>query len=92
MAITAVFDIQRMSAAQYDAVIRELEVTGNGNPEGRRFHVASPRGQGWYVVDIWDSPEELQAFGQVLMPLLARHGVDPLPQPTVLPTHNIISS
>ena len=40
------------------------------------------------VYDIWDSPESFQAFGQVLMPILADVGVDP-GQPAVLPAHKL---
>jgi hypothetical protein len=40
------------------------------------------------VYDIWDSPESFQAFGQVLMPILAEVGVDP-GQPAVMPIRKL---
>jgi hypothetical protein len=40
------------------------------------------------VYDIWDSPESFQAFGEVLMPILAEVGVDP-GQPAIMPVHKV---
>jgi hypothetical protein len=40
------------------------------------------------VYDIWDSPESFQAFGQVLMPILADLGVDP-GEPALMPVHEL---
>jgi hypothetical protein len=41
------------------------------------------------VSEIWDSPEQLDAFGQRLMPLLAEVGIDS-GEPELLEIHNII--
>ena len=89
MAITVIFELPRMSAAQYDRALKQLEAKGEGAPKGRLYHVASPSQDGWYVLDVWDSPENLDRFGKVLMPILSGVGVQP-PVPKVLPTHNII--
>jgi hypothetical protein len=42
------------------------------------------------VSEIWDSREQLQAFGERLMPLLAEVGIDP-GKPEVMDIHNIIA-
>jgi hypothetical protein len=40
------------------------------------------------VYEIWDSPESFQAFGEVLMPILAEVGIDP-GEPAVMPIHRL---
>jgi hypothetical protein len=40
------------------------------------------------VYDIWDSPQSFQAFGEVLMPILAEVGVDP-GEPAVMPVRKL---
>jgi hypothetical protein len=89
MAITAVHKVPAMTWVQYDKVVKELEVKGAGAPDGRLYHVASPDGAGWFVVDVWESEEKLNKFAQVLMPTLEGVGVAP-PQPEIRPVHNII--
>lgn len=34
------------------------------SPEGLLVHTAGPGDQGWYVYDIWESPEHFQRFAQ----------------------------
>ena len=41
------------------------------------------------VSEIWDSREQLDAFGQRLMPVLGEVGIDP-GEPEILEIHNII--
>ncbi len=41
------------------------------------------------VSEIWDSREQLEAFEQRLMPLLAEMGIDP-GEPGLLGIHNIV--
>lgn len=89
MSIVVVFDVPGMTSEQYDQAIGELEAAGEGNPEGRRYHVAASKSDGWLVVDVWESPELLDRFAQVLMPSLQKAGVTP-PQPQVYPVHNLI--
>jgi hypothetical protein len=43
------------------------------------------------VYDIWDSPENFEAFGKVLMPILAEVGVDP-GEPAVMPVHKLLQT
>jgi hypothetical protein len=88
-AITVVFDMPSVTAAQYEQVIRGLEVAGAGNPEGRLYHVASAKEGGWLVVDVWESGELLNQFAQTLAPIMHTAGVTP-PQLQVYPVHKII--
>lgn len=91
MAFVVLFDVPTMSMGQYDQVMRDLEAAGVGTPAGRLGHLCSARGEGAQVVDVWESPESLQAFAGVLMPILAQNGVTP-PNPEVLPLHNAVPS
>jgi len=88
MAITVLFDIPGGTQQQYDDVIKALGEMDLAAPAGRLSHVASPRGDGWFVVDVWDSAEEFGRFGESLLPILQRVGLQVTPE--VLPTHNYI--
>ena len=73
----------------YDEAIRQLAAAGAGAPEGRSYHVALERDGEIQVFDIWESQEAMEAFGPVLMPILAGLGVDP-GQPMVQKVHSVI--
>jgi hypothetical protein len=90
MSIVAVFDVPDMSPAQYEQVMKDLDSSGLGKVEGRTFHVTSVKeGGGMQVVDVWDSPEAFAGFGEKLMPLLIKNGINP-PQPTVSQVHSVV--
>ena len=89
MAIAMYFQPQAMSAAQYDEVIKRLDAAGHSKPKGRRHHCAFGPDDHLMVYDIWDSQEDFEAFGQILMPLLAEAGLES-GQPDIMPVHNII--
>jgi len=89
MAITVVFDMDGCTSDQYDAVMKGLEAAGEESPDGRLFHVAAPREDGWLVVDVWESEQKLGPFAQTLMPLLDEVGLGGM-QPRVLPVHNLV--
>ena len=40
------------------------------------------------VYDVWESPEAFQAFGEVLMPLITKVGID-VGEPAVMPVHRL---
>ena len=92
MAIVAVSDAGTDSVAQYDQVIKQLEEAGHGNPVGRLSHTAALKDNGSYlVVDVWESPEALQRFAQVLMPLIKAAGGG-APNLQISPVHNMINA
>jgi len=90
MALGIYFSPASMSASQYDEVIRRLDAAGAGKPAGRRNHFCFGPAEKLEVFDIWDSQEAFEAFGAVLMPILAELGVDP-GQPYIQPIHNQIA-
>ncbi|MGH9032827.1 MAG: hypothetical protein ACRDY4_00505 [Acidimicrobiia bacterium] len=74
---------------QYDETIRRLQDAGDFPPAGMEYHVCFLSDGNVRVSEIWDSHEQLDAFGERLMPLLADVGIDP-GKPEVLEIHNII--
>jgi hypothetical protein len=74
---------------QYDETIRRLEGAGDFPPDGLEYHVCFLSGGNVRVSEIWDSREQLEAFGQRLMPILREAGIDP-GQPEMLDIHNVI--
>ncbi len=90
MALAAVFRIPGMNAQQYAKLLNDLEAEGEGHPRGRLYHVASQTADGWFVIDVWESREWFDAFGEVLVPMMAAAGVTPV-EPEVHEVHNIIA-
>ena len=80
----------KMSAAQYEGTVRDLEAAGLGKIPERLYHVAAPNGEGWHVTDVWESEEAFNKFGETLGPILQKH-TDGEVEPMVLQVHNIIS-
>ncbi len=77
------------TTAQYDDTVRRLEEAGDFPPDGLDYHVCFLVDGGVGVSEIWDSPEQFEAFGQRLMPILEEVGIDP-GEPDILEVHNII--
>jgi hypothetical protein len=88
MAIAIMFT-HSMNASQYDEVIKRLENAGASAPPGRLYHVCFGTGTSLSIVDVWESQDAFNAFGQTLVPILQQLGVDP-GQPQVAEVHNII--
>ena len=66
-----------MSGQQYDQITAELEAAGAGAPDGRTYHAAFGTDDRVMVFDVWESMEQFERFGETLMPILQRNGVDP---------------
>ena len=78
-----------VTAEQYDETIRRLEMSGEWPPNGLEYHVAFESDGQFRVSEIWDSEEQLRAFGERLMPVLSEVGIDP-GKPEVVKVHNTI--
>jgi hypothetical protein len=90
MALAILFTPASMNTSQYDECIRQLDQAGAAAPQGRLFHACYGSGDRLQVFDIWDSQETFVRFGEKLMPILQRLGVDPGP-PQVSTLHNTLS-
>src|ERR1044072_2688335 len=70
MALIFYFDVQGMSPDKYDEVLRRLDAAGAGSPKGRSYHVSFDSSGEVKVVDVWESQEDFDAFGETLVPIL----------------------
>ena len=83
--------VVRFTPEKYDATQPLIEeAAGEWPPDGLEYHVAVVSGGDIRVSEIWDSKEQFEAFGEVLMPLLAANGVELAGPPEVFEVHNII--
>ena len=80
--IVVVFDVKGMFKPQYTQIMKDLDHSGEKAPAGRANHFASEAEGGMVVVDVWDSPAQLERFAGVLMPILVKNGVQP-PAPKI---------
>lgn len=80
MAIVVKFEVTGMEASKYDQIMRDLDAIGQTHPDGRLYHVCYGDAQRLQVIDIYESPAKLEAFGGKLMPILQKHGVAARPE------------
>jgi hypothetical protein len=89
MSVLIRFAPSTLSAAQYDESISRLEAAGDFPPDGLEYHVCFGTEGTLRVSEIWDSRQQLEAFGERLMPVLADVGIEP-GEPEILEIHNIV--
>jgi hypothetical protein len=71
--------------------VRSDEFSATDAPDGLILHCAGATEDGWYVCDVWQTPEHMQAFmTERLMPALQALGVPPGTQPQVFETRNLV--
>ena len=92
MSIVVRFHPTNVTIAQYEEVVRrEKESAGvKFPPDGRDYHICFGTDGDLHVSEIWDSQEQFQAYGEVLMPILADVGIQFSGEPEVFEVHNII--
>jgi hypothetical protein len=89
MALGIYFAHEGFTPEKYSSAITQLEEAGQGSPKGRSFHAALESDGAIQVFDIWESMQDFEAFGPVLMPILTGLGVG-LKDPMIATVHNII--
>ena len=89
MSVVVRFAPASLTAQQYDESVRRLTEAGDFPPAGLDYHVCFGSDGNLRVSEIWDSREQLEAFGKRLMPVLAEVGIAP-GQPEVHEVHNIV--
>ena len=90
MAIIALFEVEGSTAAKYDEVIRRLTAIGQRVPDGQLYHVCYGDRERLQVIDVFESPAKLDAFGARLMPILDEMGITA--RATVLDVYGIIDA
>lgn len=72
-----------------DGESSSLESLSDWPVEGILMHVAGQSPQGFRVVDVWESEEACQKFGEILQPILQEVGItDP---PELYPAETFVS-
>ncbi len=89
MALIAHFNPKGMNEPKYAEILRRLEAVDLGAPRGRLHHTCYGTKDGLRVTDVFDTPQNFEAFGQALFPILAAVGVD-AGKPEIVEVHNII--
>ena len=89
MSVLIRFAPASLTAAQYDESVRKLEEAGAFPPDGLDYHVCFGTDGNLRVSEIWDSQEQLDAFGERLMPVLSEVGIEP-GEPELMEIHNIV--
>ena len=90
MSVVVRFTPTNVTREKYDESLRRLDEAGEFPPEGMDYHVAFGPEDNLRVSEIWDSREQLQAFGDRLMPILTEIGIEFSGEPEILEIHNII--
>ena len=91
MSVLVRFAPTNVTKEKYEESLRRLKEAGEFPPEGMQIHVAFGPEDNMRVSEIWDSPEQLQAFGDRLMPILTDIGIEFSGEPEILEVHNVIS-
>lgn len=89
--IVAHFSGNGMTAAQYDQIIAELQKASAFPPAGQIAHFCYKTPEGLRVIDVWESAEQFSAFGQILMPILQKVGVN-AGEPVIYSLYNYLKT
>jgi hypothetical protein len=95
--VVAVFQSPSLTQERYEESVRKLtggrdrlESPADWPVEGLLVHIAGPAQSGFRVVDVWESEDAFRAFGEHLMPLLRKLGVEG--EPEIYPAHTFVSA
>lgn len=96
MPIVLVHQGPGLTKESYEEAVRRLsgktrlESTADWPVEGLLAHAAGEAEGGFRVVDVWESEEAAQKFGERLVPILQEVGVEA--QPEMYPAHTFVSA
>ena len=90
MSIVVRYKPPSLTTEQYDEADRLLREAGvEPLPDGLECHVCFGSERNLRVSEIWDSREQMDAYGKRLMPILADTGIEFTGEPEVAEVHNI---
>ena len=96
MSVVLVHQGPSLTQEKYEETVRRLtDGKGLAAPsdwpvEGLLVHAAGQAEDGFRVVDVWESEEACQRFGEILAPILQEVGIDDAPQ--LYPSHTFVSA
>ena len=89
MSIVVRYKPTSLTTETYDKSVQRLEADGLWPADGCDFHVCFGSEGELKVSEIWDSREQLPAFGERLMPVLSDVGIEFSGEPEIFEVHNI---
>lgn len=84
--VLAIVHLKGATTKQYDNLVQDLTVAGQLKLKARPHHFASVKDGEVLVVDIWESAEAFGQFGNIMVPLAKKNGIDA--EAEILPLHN----
>jgi hypothetical protein len=91
VSIVVRFSPAGLTREKYDESVRRLEAVGAWpNPAGMEIHLLFGEEGNLRVSEIWDSREQLQAFGDRLMPILTDIGIEFSGEPEIFEVQNLV--
>jgi hypothetical protein len=97
MPVVLVHQGPSVTREKYEAVVGKLtggksrlESPSDWPVEGLLVHAAGQSPEGFRVVDVWDSEESCNRFGEMLRPILQEVGI--VDQPELYPAHSSVSA
>jgi len=87
MSILVRFEPVDLTAAQYDDTIRMVQES-DADMSGAEYHVCYGTEGNLSVIEVWSSPEQFEAFGEELMPMLEKAGIKFAKPPEISEVHN----
>jgi hypothetical protein len=97
VAVVLVHQGPGLTRESYDETVRRLtdgksrmESAADWPVEGLLSHAAGEAPGGFRVVDVWESEEAAQRFGETLGPILSEVGVEA--EPEMYPAHTFVSA
>src|SRR5215210_2369577 len=89
MSIVVRFKPDNLTAARYDESHPKVQEAGFP-PDGLDYHVCFGSDPDHLMVsEIWDSREQMEAWGETLMPILTDSGIEFSGAPEVFEAHNV---
>ena len=91
MSVLVRFAPANLTKEKYDESLRRLKEAGEFPPDGMEYHLALGPDGSMRISEIWDSLEQMQAFGDRLLPILTDIGIEFSGEPEFVEVYNIIS-
>jgi hypothetical protein len=97
MTVVLIHQGPSLTREKYEEIVRKLtggkarvESPSDWPVEGLLVHVSGESPQGFRVVDVWQSEEACNRFGETLAPILQEVGVDDAPE--IYQAHTFVSA
>ncbi len=90
MSVVARFNPTNLTTQKYDESIRRLQEDAGFPADGLQYHICFGSQGNLRVSEIWDSREQMEAFGERLMPVLTELDIELASAPEVFEVHNIV--